>query len=60
MKTIQFGAWVEIPSASRCGSRSNVRTKENMDAVPRTNKTTPESEAVCSRTFGMSSSFSSR
>jgi hypothetical protein len=56
---IQLSAYVTIICARACGILSKVKINENMEAVARTNSTTPDKEAVFNNTVGISSIFSS-
>ena len=56
---IQLSAYVTIIWARAWGILSNVRMNENIEAVARTNNTTPDKLAVFINNLGMSSNFSS-
>ena len=54
---IQLSAYVTIIWARAWGILSNVRMNENIEAVARTNNTTPDKLAVFNNNLGMSSNF---
>ena len=55
INNIQLSAYVTINCAIACGILSKVKINENIEAVARTNSTTPDNEQVFNKTFGISS-----